>query len=93
MVRACAHSLIARPRAEYRERDEIDKRRFAHWLNRQGFFKGKFYWQDDYFAISVSESQVAEVRGYIDRQEEHHKAVRFDREFLMLDKVVRGEAG
>ncbi|MDM7920923.1 MAG: IS200/IS605 family transposase [Pyrinomonadaceae bacterium] len=65
----------------------------AHWLNRQGFFKGKFYWQDDYFAISVSESQVGAVHGYIERQEEHHKAVPFDREFLMLEKVVRGEAG
>ncbi len=60
----------------------------AHWLNKQSFFKGKFFWQDDYFAISVSESQVARVCGYIDRQEEHHKSVPFDKELETLRKIT-----
>lgn len=61
----------------------------SNWLNKQGFFKGKFSWQDDYFAISVSESQVDDVRRYIRRQEEHHKGVPFDREVDTLEKLFR----
>lgn len=66
------------------------KGEFAHWLNRQNFFKGKFYWQDDYYAISVSESQVEDVRSYIARQEDHHKAVPFDRELETLRRITNG---
>jgi REP element-mobilizing transposase RayT len=53
----------------------------SHWLNAQGFFRGKFFWQDDYFAVSVSESKV----------ETHHQAVPFDRELASLQRVVRGD--
>jgi putative transposase len=59
----------------------------AHWLNEQGWIRGKFRWQDDYYAISVSESQVGQVRAYIAKQEEHHKAVPFDRELEKLRGV------
>ncbi len=62
----------------------------AHWLNKQGFFKGKFYWQDDYFAISVSESQVERVRAYISDQEKHHQAVPFDKELETLQRITSG---
>lgn len=60
----------------------------ANWLNKQNFFRGKFYWQDDYYAISVSESQVEKVRSYIAGQEEHHKAVPFEKELETLRRVV-----
>ena len=56
----------------------------AHWLNQQGWIRGKFRWQDDYYAISVSESQVERVRAYIDGQQEHHQTVPFDRELESL---------
>jgi putative transposase len=59
----------------------------AHWLNKQGWIRGKFHWQDDYYAISVSESQVDSVTAYINRQEEHHKAIPFDRELATLQRV------
>lgn len=62
----------------------------AHWLNQQGFFRGKFFWQDDYYAISVSESLVSKVRKYIENQEEHHKAVPFERELDTLRKLTKG---
>jgi putative transposase len=65
----------------------------AHWLNQQSFFPGRFFWQDDYFAISVSESLVPKVRTYIERQEEHHKAVPFDRELETLRKIAGGDLG
>lgn len=63
----------------------------SHWLNAQGFFRGKFFWQDDYFAVSVSESKVDDVRKYIAKQETHHQAVPFDRELASLQRVVRGD--
>lgn len=59
----------------------------AHWLNQQKLVRGKFYWQDDYFAISVSESQVDRVRKYIEGQEEHHRAKPLDKELQILKKI------
>lgn len=60
----------------------------AHWLNQQGILKGLFSWQDDYYAISVSESLVDRVREYIAKQEEHHRAVPFDRELATLKRIT-----
>lgn len=37
-------------------------------------------WQDDYFAVSVSESQVPTVINYIKNQEKHHSKKTFDEE-------------
>ncbi len=65
----------------------------AHWLNKQQLIRGKFRWQDDYFAISVSESLVGKVRGYIDRQEEHHRAIPLSKELETLRKIVDGDLG
>ena len=45
----------------------------SFWINQQGFCEGKFEWQNDYFAVSVSESTLEKVRNYIRNQEEHHK--------------------
>ena len=56
----------------------------AHWLNQQGWIRGKFRWQDDYYAISVAESQLDRVRAYIEKQEDHHRAVPFDKELETL---------
>jgi len=42
------------------------------WINKNGFTDEKFSWQDDYFAVSVSESQVGAVINYIKNQEQHH---------------------
>ena len=61
----------------------------AHWFNSQNLLKGKFKWQDDYFAISVSESQVETVRAYIANQEEHHRAVPFAKELETLKKITK----
>ncbi|GAA4394976.1 hypothetical protein GCM10023187_01350 [Nibrella viscosa] len=47
----------------------------AHWFNnRSGLERHqKLAWQDDYFAVSVSESHAEQVRSYIQRQEQHHQ--------------------
>lgn len=41
----------------------------------------KFEWQDDYFAVSVSESMVDKVREYIKNQEEKHHNKLFKEEY------------
>jgi putative transposase len=45
----------------------------SFWANKQHLFRYKLKWQDDYFAVSVSESQVDKVRNYIVLQETHHQ--------------------
>ncbi|MCX6133064.1 MAG: IS200/IS605 family transposase [Ignavibacteriales bacterium] len=45
----------------------------SHWFNQQHLLRGKFEWQDDYFAASVSDSAVERVRLYIKNQEGHHR--------------------
>ncbi len=62
----------------------------AHWLNKQQLLRGKFYWQDDYFAVSVSESRVAALKEYIANQEEHHRAKSFDDEYDWLKRTRNG---
>ena len=61
----------------------------AHWLNQQLYFKGKFYWQDDYFAVSVSESMVEAVEDYIKKQEEHHASKPFSEELEFFARKYR----
>lgn len=61
----------------------------AHWINNQGIVRGKFRWQDDYFAISVSESLVPKVREYIENQEVHHQTVPFEKEVETLSRITQ----
>jgi len=53
----------------------------SHWINKNNIFKKKFEWQDEYFAVSVSESGVNKVRDYIKNQEEHHRKKSFQEEY------------
>ncbi len=43
-----------------------------------------FSWQEGYGAFSVSASQIEVVKGYIRRQEEHHRKRNFEEEFATL---------
>jgi REP element-mobilizing transposase RayT len=48
---------------------------------RGDLIREKFEWQDEYFAVSVSESAVNRVRDYIKNQEEHHRKKSFQEEY------------
>ena len=61
----------------------------AHWINDQKIIKSKFGWADEYYAVSVSDSDLARVRKYINEQESHHKKVTFAQEY---EKYIRAEA-
>lgn len=47
---------------------QLIKGESSFWLNQQNFIPEKVSWQDDYFAVSVSESQVEVVVNYIKNQ-------------------------
>jgi putative transposase len=53
----------------------------SRWINKQGLTSTKFEWQDEYFAVSVSESMISKVRDYIEKQEEHHEKKSFLEEY------------
>jgi len=53
----------------------------SHWMNKNKLIAEKFSWQDEYFAVSVSESKLNDVRKYIENQTEHHKKKTFQEEY------------
>ena len=62
------------------------KRGSTKWLKKQRPEFEKFQWQAGYGVFSVSASNVSRVKGYISRQEEHHKKMNFKEEFTALLK-------
>jgi len=59
----------------------------SNWINKIKLLKGKFECQDEYIAISVSESLVEKVVDYINNQDEHHEVKSFEEEYdLFLKK-------
>ncbi|MBN2175218.1 MAG: IS200/IS605 family transposase [Bacteroidales bacterium] len=60
---------------------QLIKGESSFWINHQKLLKTKFQWQDEYFAVSVNESQIDIVRNYINNQEEHHRKKTFNEEY------------
>ena len=60
---------------------QLIKGESSFWINKNQLTKEKFEWQDEYFAVSVSESQLYRVRNYIKNQEEHHRKKTFQEEY------------
>ena len=61
----------------------------SKWLKTQGV--RTFSWQRGYGAFSVSQSNVASVVSYIEKQEEHHRTATFEEEFRLFLKRYRVE--
>jgi len=53
----------------------------SFWVNKQKLTNQKFEWQEEYIALSVSESITDKVREYISNQEEHHRKKSFKEEY------------
>jgi REP element-mobilizing transposase RayT len=56
----------------------------SKWVNESSRSTQHFSWQRGYGAFSVSESAVENVISYIGNQDEHHKKITFEEEFLLL---------
>jgi putative transposase len=60
---------------------QLIKGESSHWINKNKIIENiNFEWQDEYFAVSVSESMIDKVRNYIKNQEEHHRKKSFNEE-------------
>lgn len=61
---------------------QLIKGESSYWFNNTSdLSRQKLYWQKEYFAVSVSESQVETVKNYISNQEEHHKKKTWEEEY------------
>ena len=67
------------------------KRTSSGWIKTIAPTQAKFHWQNGYGAFAVCQSHVEEVRRYIERQEEHHRRVRFQDEYRNLLKEYEME--
>jgi putative transposase len=59
---------------------QLIKGESSFWINKNRICKSRFTWQNDYFAVSVSESHVKRVMTYIENQERHHAKQTWEKE-------------
>jgi REP element-mobilizing transposase RayT len=75
------HVLFVRSRVKtIAEVVEELKTSTSKWIKTKGGAFAGFHWQSGYSAFSVSQSNVEQVREYIQRQEEHHATRSFEDE-------------
>jgi REP element-mobilizing transposase RayT len=60
----------------------VVKTNSSRWVHETWPARSDFAWQTGYGAFGVSQSNVERVRRYIANQEEHHRTVTFQDEFL-----------
>jgi REP element-mobilizing transposase RayT len=58
----------------------------SHWINKNKLTRLKFKWQNDFYCVSIGETQSERIRKYIQNQEQHHKKIRWDKE---LEKLIK----
>jgi putative transposase len=58
----------------------------SKWVHDTFPERQSFQWQEEYAAFSVSVSQMDKIIPYIQNQEEHHRKVTFQEEFVALLK-------
>jgi len=75
------HLLVrVRPAQSAAEIVRVIKANSTKWVRAK--WRSDFAWQTGYGVFSVSESNVEAVKKYIAEQEEHHKKLTFQEEFL-----------
>lgn len=65
---------------------QLIKGESSYWINKNNLTTEKFSWQDEYFAVSVAESMIQNVRNYIVKQEIHHLQKTFAEEYDVFMK-------
>jgi REP element-mobilizing transposase RayT len=70
---------------------QLIKGESSHWANENLHTSDKFEWQDEYIAVSVSNSLVDVVREYIKNQESHHQIKCFSEEYNELIEICTGK--
>ncbi|MEO8770154.1 MAG: IS200/IS605 family transposase [Ferruginibacter sp.] len=76
-----AHCLISlNKKQNISDVAQLIKGESSFWINQNKLTTNKFSWQDDFWAVSVSESHLKKVREYIWNQENHHNKKSFEEE-------------
>jgi REP element-mobilizing transposase RayT len=82
-----AHCLISLGREQNISKvAQLIKGESSNWINKNNLIEDHFNWQDDFWAVGVSESHLMPVREYIHHQEEHHRIKTFSEE---IDEFMR----
>jgi putative transposase len=63
---------------------QLIKGESTYWINKEKICQTRFGWQNEYFAVSVSQSHLGRVKGYIDDQENHHQKKTWEQEYEEL---------
>ncbi len=74
------------PKQSISELMQFTKGDSSEFVNKKGFTKRKFHWQDGYGAFSNSRSQLDAVIKYILNQKEHHHKKTFREEYIGMLK-------
>jgi putative transposase len=64
---------------------QLIKGESSFWLNKNKLISRNFEWQDDFYAVSVGQTQLETLRKYIRSQVLHHKSETFK---IELDKMI-----
>jgi putative transposase len=81
------HLLLSVPATEsIADLLRVVKTNSSRWVHEQFPDRRRFAWQAGYAAFTVSNSRLDEVRSYIAAQQEHHRRVSFQDEYLTLLK-------
>jgi putative transposase len=58
----------------------------SFWINKNRLTRLKFEWQDDFYCVSMGQSQIENLKEYIRNQEVHHRKVTWEDELKKLIK-------
>ena len=76
-----AHCLISLGKEQTISKvTQLIKGESSFWINKKNLIDDRFIWQDDFWAVSVSESHLQVTRTYICNQSKHHKRQSFSEE-------------
>jgi REP element-mobilizing transposase RayT len=81
------HMMIALPATlSVADAMRLVKTNSSKWVHERSGEFASFGWQTGYGAFSVSKSNVPSVEAYIAKQEEHHRTMTFQEEFIAFLK-------
>jgi REP element-mobilizing transposase RayT len=81
------HLLVKLPATQsVADVSRVLKTNSSRWVHDTCPERWVFAWQTGYGAFSVSQSNIPDVLAYIARQEEHHRRMTFQEEFIAFSK-------
>ena len=84
------HCIISLPADQALSKTiQLIKGEASYWINKNLITQGKFEWADEYYAASISDSHLDNVREYIKNQKIHHTKKTWEEEcteFFRMNK-------